>query len=348
MDGRAGDAPRARCGGRPQRSEQRRLGRSAHRSRGRDLGLGRAGVRRRATAAVDTGCVDPRLDRSEASVRAGLHEGAHDVVPQPGDAVEPRPHDGQHPLLPVSGPSGRLRGHRGGDRLAGGHRRPGGAALPARRLLRGEPRPAARRSRRGVAAAAVDPDRADGRRRADGRARRPDPTGDRRACPHVVAAGPRVARGAARLAQARAADRRQHRDRAAVRGRTRAVRARARLRDPAGRPARDQHERVAARELHPRPGRDRCRRVRAHARADGCRDDPGARARGGAALPHLDLLPAARLGLLRDALAAATTGISDGPPGRRAARARAAGRRTRRGDAAPARLDRHALRARRP
>ena len=74
------------------------------RPRRRDLGLDRARVRGRAAPAADPGRLDARLDRGAAPVRAGLHEGADDLLPEPRDAVEHRPHDGQHPVLPVPGP----------------------------------------------------------------------------------------------------------------------------------------------------------------------------------------------------------------------------------------------------
>ena len=75
--------------------------------------------------------------------------------------------------------------------------------------------------------------------------------GDRRARPRLVAGGARVARRPARAHKLGAAVRRQRRDGDPVRDRARRVRQRVRVRHLARRPARDQHQRLAARELRP-------------------------------------------------------------------------------------------------
>ena len=150
---------------------QRRLG---HRRLGalrRRVGLGRARVRLRTASEADSGRVHARLDRRPAPVRTGLHEGAHDDVSEPRDAIEPRPDGREHSLLPVPRPSGRRRGHRRCHRLADGHVRPGRAPGPAAPLLQGRPESPAGHVPRRLAAPAVDPDRPAGRRRARRRAR---------------------------------------------------------------------------------------------------------------------------------------------------------------------------------
>ena len=128
---------------------------------------------------------------------------------------------------------------------------------------------------------------------------------DRRPGPPLVARRSRRARRSACLAQAGAARAREPRHGAAVRDRARSLRPELRLRHLARRAARDQHQRLAARQRRARSGWGRRGGVRAHPRAHVGGHDRGAGGRRRAALPHRDLLSPAAVGLLRHAVATA-------------------------------------------
>ena len=132
---------------------------------------------------------------------------------------------------------------------------------------------------------------------------------------------------AALAQQAAAPDRREPRDRGAVRRRARPDGVRVRLPDPAADADPDQLGHVALRELHPGPRRDRRRRVRARGRAHLGRDDAVGRARDDRPLPALDLLPAADLGVLRASAGCSGTATSEAraPTGTGRGRGRARG-----------------------
>ena len=194
----------------------------------------------------------PRLTQAAStlgSVAARLPFGpvscARDRLPEPRDALEPRPDGGQHPLLPAPGPPAVCRRRRRRDRLVREHGRAGAVTRPAPPLfeasLRLEPRPRRRATRSASGLVVVD---GGGPRRSPPvllvpKAPQPDP---RRARAH--AGGPRCSPRCAALrasGQAGAPPRRQPRLGAPVRDRARRLRECARLRHLARRPAGDEH-----------------------------------------------------------------------------------------------------------
>ena len=134
---------------------------------------------------------------------------------------------------------------------------------------------------------------------------------DRRPGQALVARRPLGPQRAARLTQAGPARVRKPWYGAPLRRRARSLRPRLRLRHLARGAARDQHQRLVARELRAGARRSRRRGVRTHPRPHDGRN--GARSSGGrrAPLPDLDLLPPAVVGLLRDAVAADGTGTCE-------------------------------------
>lgn len=204
-------------------------------------------------------------------------------------------------------PSGR--DHLGCDRLVRRQRRPGDPADPAAGVLGGHADAALQPAgRAGHPAPAVPPDRDRGDRagargpahRPDGTRRHPRPRSGR----GLAATGARRDQIAAPVAAAGSAAAGQRRHRGAVCDRAWHVRPRHGLPAVAGRAARDQHERLAVRQLHPRAGRHRHRRGRAGGRPDGSRATGVVGVRDRPAVPHRDVLPAAVLGLVRAAVAA--------------------------------------------
>ena len=239
------------------------------RLRGRFVGVDRPRPRPRPAPAADAGARHARLGAGAAPARPRLRAPAGDRLHERRAAVEPRAHGGQHPLLPAPGPLGADGGRLGRDRLVREHDRAGGPARPAAPLLGSDARP---------------------------RPARPHRRGARTCSGSSSARWPRVALVLVLLRRLRRAlvelVRRWWPD---VRRALAALRAShklallllgsvatevlfaialgvcargVRLRPPARGAAGDQHQRLAARQLHPRAGRHRRRRVRSRRRAD--------------------------------------------------------------------------------